>query len=125
MAENQDFDTRSSVAMFLISLVTGAISIYAGAFIVLGSASFQTAILAALIGSAVWGLISFFMGWIPFFGSLITLAVWLGVINLLFSGGWWVAAQIAIFAWLASLIVVYIAGAAGIRRENAMGVPGT
>lgn len=125
MAENQDFDTRSSVAMFLISLVAGAISIYAGAFIVLGSASFQTAILAALIGSAVWGLVSFFMGWIPFFGSLITLLVWLGVINLLFSGGWWVAAQIAIFAWLTSLIVVYIAGAAGIRRENAMGVPGS
>ena len=115
---------RSSVVTFFISLLTGAVGIYVGAWIVFGTWSLQTAILAALIGSAVWGIMSFFLGWIPLFGSLITLVVWLGVINSFYPGGWYNAGQIAVFAWLISLIVVYLTRMVGLKRKNAMGVPG-
>ncbi|MFQ3308514.1 MAG: hypothetical protein ACI977_000752, partial [Candidatus Nanohaloarchaea archaeon] len=50
-------EIRSSVGAFILSLITGALSIYAGAYIVFGSASISTAILVALIGSAVWGVV--------------------------------------------------------------------
>lgn len=115
---------RSSAATFLISLVTGSFGIYAGAFIVFGSASIETAVLAAVIGSFVWGVMSFFLGWIPILGSLITLIVWLGAINSFYPGGWYSAGQIAVFAWLISLVVVYIAKLAGLKQKNALGVPG-
>jgi hypothetical protein len=117
-------EIRSSVGAFILSLITGALSIYAGAYIVFGSASISTAILVALIGSAVWGVVNFFLGWIPLLGSLITLVFWLGAVNSFYPGGWYLAGQIAVFAWLVSVIVVYVAGIAGLERGEALGVPG-
>lgn len=121
---DSSYSTRNSVIAFLASLVAGTAGIYTGALIVLGSANIMTAIIASLVGAIVWGLTSYFLGWIPLIGSLITFVAWLGAINWFFAGGWLVAAQIAIFAWIISLLVTYIISAAGITNTNALGVPG-
>lgn len=122
--KNVNHSTKNSFIAFLASLVAGAVGIYAGAMIVLGSADITTAILASLVGAAVWGLTSYFLGWIPLIGSLITFIAWLGAINWFFAGGWLTAAQIAIFAWVVSLLVTYLISAAGVTETNALGVPG-
>lgn len=121
---NSSYSTRNSVIAFLASLVAGAVGIYAGAIIVLGSASITTAVMASLVGAAVWGLTSYFLGWIPLIGSLITFVAWLGAINWFYAGGWLTAAQIAIFAWIISLLTTYLISAAGVTNTNALGVPG-
>jgi len=126
MADTESrYGTRNSLITFLISLVAGAIGIYAGALVVLGTSDFTTAVIAALIGAIVWGVASFFLGWIPLLGSVLTFLAWLGAINWMYTGGWITAAQIALFAWVISLVVVYLADLAGLTDEaDAMGVPG-
>lgn len=115
---------ENSIAAFLIGLIAGGLGIYAGALIVLGQANITTALTAALIGAVVWGLASTFLGWIPLVGTIITFVVWLGAINWLYTGGWITALQIAIFAWITSLIISYIVQKAGYANPNALGVPG-
>ena len=122
--EKTEYSGQNSLIAFFISLFVGTIAIYTGAWIVLGSASLTTALIAALAGAIVWGLASFFLGWIPLLGSLITLLAWLGAINWMYSGGWIVAAQIAVFAWIASLLATYIISKTGIAETDALGVPG-
>lgn len=121
---NTSYKERNSVISFLVSLLAGAASIYLGALVVFGVADFTTAILAALIGAVVWGIVSFFIGWIPLLGSIVTFIVWLGVINWFYPGGWWEAAQVAALAWLASTIIVYVIRAISDIDSTAKGVPG-
>ena len=122
--KSKRYSGRNSLISFLISLFVGTIAIYTGAWIVFGSASLSTALIAALVGAIVWGLTSFFLGWIPLLGSVLTLLAWLGAINWMYSGGLIVAAQIAVFAWIVSLLATYLISKAGIAEIYSLGVPG-
>lgn len=114
-----------SILTFLASLAAGTLGIYIGASIILGTANLTTALTAALIGAIVWGIASFFLGWIPLLGSFFTLIAWLGAIKWIYPGGWITASQIAVFAWLSALLMISIASFTGLAEDaDAIGVPG-
>ena len=49
---------------------------------------------------------------------------YLWVINRRYPGGWLSAAGIALVAWLATFVVVYLLGVLGLASFEALGVPG-
>jgi hypothetical protein len=113
-----------SLIVFLVSLLIGALGIYVGARVITDVDDYTYAIVSALIASIVWVIVAFFLGWIPFLGPLIALIAYLGVINMRYPGGWLKASGVALIAWVASLLVLYVLSAIGIANFEAVGVPG-
>ncbi|MBX0293738.1 hypothetical protein [Haloarcula nitratireducens] len=113
-----------SVVVFLVSLLVGALGIYVGARVVAGYDDYTYAIVTALLGAIVWGVVGFFFGWIPFLGPLLVLLAYVAVINARYPGGWGNAILIALLAWVASLVVLYLLALVGIAGFDAVGVPG-
>ena len=111
--------------IFGLSLLVGTIAILVGVrFILDRDAGIANAALTALIGAAVWAIVSYFVGWIPLIGVLLMLVAWVGVINWRYPGGWGTAASIAIVAWLVAVGIVYAASMLGIVTPDALGIPG-
>ena len=113
-----------SLIVFIVSLLIGALGIYIGARVVTDVEDYTYAIVTALIGSIVWVIVAFFFGWIPFLGPLLALIAYIAVINYRYPGGWGSAIVIALVAWIASFIVLYLLAALGIAAPGALGVPG-
>lgn len=113
-----------SLIVFVVSLLIGALGIYIGARVVAGVDDYTYAIITALIGALVWAIVGFLFGWIPLLGPLLTLLAYLAVINYRYSGSWINAAAIALIAWLAVLIVLYVLAFLGVSTFDAVGVPG-
>lgn len=111
-----------SLVVFLGGLIIGALGIYVAANIVTES-SYGDAILTALIGALVWGIASFLFGWIPFLGPVLTLLAWLGVIKWRYNVGWLNAGAIALFSWLATLLILYLLAYFNIATFEAIGIP--
>lgn len=114
-----------SIVVFVVSLLIGALGIYVGARVVADVDDYGYAIVTALIGAIVWAVVSFFLGWIPFLGPLLTFLAYLAVINYRYPGGWVNAIVIALIAWIASAIVLYVLAVLGLVAFEAVGVPGT
>lgn len=121
MAEVQILD---SIIVFVVSLLIGALGIYVGARIVSDFDDFGYAVVTALIGSVVWFVVAFFLGWIPFLGPLLVLLAYLAVLNVRYPGGWLEAAGIALIALIASLVVLYLLALLDFVAFEAVGVPG-
>jgi hypothetical protein len=51
--------------------------------------------------------------------------VYAGVLNWRYPGGWLDAVGIALIAWVASLVVLYVLAAVGFTTFDAVGIPGT
>lgn len=113
-----------SIVVFVVSLLIGALGIYVGALVITDADDYTYAIVTALLGAIVWSLVAFFLGWIPFLGPLLTLVAYVAVINVRYPGSWLDAVGIALVAWVASLVVLYILGFLGLASFEAMGVPG-
>jgi len=114
-----------SFIIFLVSLILGTIGIYAGVRLVADrDVGYTNAAITALIGAAVWGLVSFFIGWIPLLGPLLMLIIWVGVINWRYPGGWLTAAGIGIVAVVVIYIIMYVLATVGFVTPDALGVPG-
>ncbi|WP_254546575.1 hypothetical protein [Halomarina pelagica] len=113
-----------TIIVFLIGLIVGAAGIYVGARVITGAADFTYAVITALVASAVWAIVAFLFGWVPLLGPLLALVAYLGVINWRYPGGWLSAAGIALIAWLASLIIVYVLALLGVVAPDAAGVVG-
>ena len=114
-----------SIVFFLVSLVLGTIGIYAGVRLVIDrDVGYLNAAITALIGALVWGLVSFFVGWIPLLGPLLMLVIWVGVINWRYPGGWVAAAGIGLVAWIVVFVVVYLLATVGLITPDALGIPG-
>ena len=113
-----------SVIVFLVSLLVGAFGIYVGARIVTDREDYSYAIVTALLGAIIWAVVGFLFGWIPFLGPLLVLIAYVAVINARYRGGWVNAVAIALIAWLASLVVLYVLALVGIGAFEAVGVPG-
>ena len=113
-----------SLVAFVVSLLVGAFGIYVGARVVVDSDDYSYAIITALIGSLVWFLVAFFLGWIPFLGPLLALLAYIWVINWRYPGDWLAAIGIALVAWIASLIVLYLVAIFTTISLEAVGVPG-
>ena len=106
---------------FVVSLLVGAIGIYAGARVITDRSDFEYAIITALIGAVVWWLIATF---VPLIGSLLALLAWIYIINARYPGGWLKAIGIALVAYITVWIVLVILGVLNIIATSALGVPG-
>ncbi|ELZ16198.1 hypothetical protein C477_16090 [Haloterrigena salina JCM 13891] len=113
-----------SLVVFAVSLLIGAVGIYVGAKVIVDAEDYTYALVTALIGAVVWGVIGFFLGWIPLLGPLLVFVAYLAVINSRYPGGWIDAAAITIVAWLSVLIVLYVLALIGVTGFEAAGVPG-
>lgn len=114
----------ASAIVFVVSLLIGALGIYAGARVIVGAGDYDHAIVTALIGAIVWAVVGFFVGWIPLLGPLLALLAYIAVINVRYPGDWTAAAMIGILAWVTVLVVLYALAAIGLTGFEAVGVPG-
>lgn len=113
-----------SLIVLVVSLVIGTAAIYAGARLMIDAdTGIGRAAVTALLGALAWALVSFFVGWIPLLGPLLTLVAWIGVINWQYPGSWTTAAGIGLIAWLVSVAVLVVLGSFGIVGFEALGVP--
>lgn len=113
-----------SLIVFVVSLLIGALGIYFGASVLTDVEDYTYAIVTALIASVVWVVVAFFLGWIPLLGPLLALIAYIGVINYRYPGGWLDATGIALIAWVASLVILYVLALLNIAAFEAVGVPG-
>jgi len=113
-----------SLVVFVVSLLVGALGIYVGARVVTGREDYTYAIVTALLGAIIWGIVGFLFGWIPLLGPLLVLVAYVAVINYRYPGGWGDAILIAFVAWLTVLVVLYVLAFLGIATFDAVGVPG-
>ncbi|MFO7832736.1 MAG: hypothetical protein R6V31_01445 [Halohasta sp.] len=113
-----------SIIVLLVNLLIGTIAIYAGARLVIDAdTGVGRAAVTALLGALAWALVSFFVGWIPLLGPLLTLLAWIGIINWQYPGGWGAAAGIGLVAWLVSIAALVALNAVGLVGIEALGVP--
>ncbi|MFB6073469.1 MAG: hypothetical protein ABEJ89_00490 [Haloarculaceae archaeon] len=113
-----------SLIVFVVSLLIGAFGIYVGARVVTGRDDYGYAIVTAFVGALVWSVIAFFFGWIPFLGPLLAFLAYVAVINTRYPRGWIAAVEIALVAWVASLVVLYVLAVLDVTAFDALGVPG-
>ncbi|THE62998.1 hypothetical protein D8Y22_21380 [Salinadaptatus halalkaliphilus] len=113
-----------SLIVFVVSLLIGALGIYVGAKAIVDSEDYTYALITALIGAVVWGVVGFFFGWVPLLGPLLVFVAYLAVINARYPGGWVDAAAITLVAWIAVLVVLYVLAILGVTGFDAVGVPG-
>ncbi|MEY7850834.1 hypothetical protein AB7C87_16720 [Natrarchaeobius sp. A-rgal3] len=113
-----------SLIVFVVSLLIGALGIFVGAKLIVDAEDYTYAIITALIGAIVWGIVGFFFGWIPLLGPLLVFVAYLAVVNARYPGGWVDAAAITIVAWLSVLVVLYVLALVGVTGFDAVGVPG-
>lgn len=114
-----------TIVVFVVGLIVGSLGIYLGAKVIVDVEDFTYAVVTALIASIVWAIVAFFVGWIPFLGPLLALIIYVAVLNWRYPGGWGEAIGIALIAWVASLVVLYVLSMVGVTTPDAVGVPGT
>lgn len=105
---------------FVIALLIGGLAIHLGARFVVEVDDYSRAVVTAFVGAVAWALTA----WIPLFGPIIALIVWVGVINWRYPGGWTKAALIGGVAWIAALVILYLVNAVFRLGVDAFGVPG-
>ncbi|KYH25711.1 hypothetical protein HAPAU_23890 [Halalkalicoccus paucihalophilus] len=93
-----------SIVAFVVALLVGGLAIYLSANVVMDVQDYSHAVVTAFIGAIAWGLTA----WIPLFGPILALIVWVGVINWRYPGGWVDAAIIGVVAWLAALVLLFV-----------------
>ena len=111
------------VTTLVASLVTGGLGIYAGARLVVGEEDPVHALVTGLLGAVVWVVGGVLVGWIPLLGQLLVLAVYTWMVNRRYPGGWTTAVQIALIAWVVTLVVLSVLAALGYVTYEAVGVP--
>ena len=113
-----------SLVVFAVSLLVGALGIYVGARVVTDREDYTYAVVTALLGAIIWGVVGFLFGWIPLLGPILVLLAYVAVINYRYPGGWGAAILVAFVAWLTVLVVLYVLASLGISTFDAVGVPG-
>lgn len=115
----------SAIFVFLISLLVGTAAIHLGAQLLVDrDTGFRRAAITAVVGAVVYTLVGFFFGWIPLLGPLLMLLVWVGVINVMYPGGWVTAAGIGFVAWIVAVLLLFALAQLQIVTPDAIGVPG-
>lgn len=109
-----------SLVAFVVALLVGGLAIYISARLVVDADDYGHAVLTALLGAIGWALTA----WIPLFGPLIALVVWIAVINWRYPGGWLKAAVIGVGAWLSALLILLVLNSVLGLGIGAFGIPG-
>lgn len=112
----------SAILNLLVGLLVGGFAIYVGARIVLGKASYKHAVFTAAIGAVVMALVGIL---IPgrSSGSLVLLFAWIAVIKLRYSVKWKNSLLISLFAWLASVLTLFMLSEIGMPISGVIGLP--
>lgn len=113
-----------SLIVFVVSLLIGAVGIYAGASLFTDVEDFTYAVVTAFIAAVIWSVVGFFLGWIPFLGPLLAFLAYLAVLQYRYPGGWFRALGIALIAWVASLAILSLLAVFQITSFKAIGVAG-
>ena len=113
-----------SLVVFVLSALVGGLGIYLGGQVMVGRGDYGHAIVTALVGAVVWGVVGFFLGWIPLLGPALTLLAYLLVVRLRYRAGWVEAAGITLIAWFTVVVVLYFAATLEVTSFEAVGVPG-
>jgi hypothetical protein len=109
-----------SLVNFVVSLLIGGLGIYVGARVLTNVNDYSRAVLTALVGAIAWAVFS----WVPVVGFLLALVAYLAVVNWQYPGDWLRAAGIALVAWAASLVVLWVLAVLNVLAFSALGVPG-
>ena len=112
-----------SILVFVVSLLVGALGLYLGARVVTDVEDYTYALVTALIASLVWTVVAFLFGWIPLLGPLLALLAYIGIINYRYPGGWLNAIGIALVAWVATFVILYLLALLNLATFEAVGVP--
>ena len=113
-----------SIIVLVISFLVGTLGIYVGARVMTGVESLGKAAITAIIGAVVWTVFAILFGWIPLLGPLLALIAYVGVVNWQYPAGWGTAAAIALIAWVAAIVILYVLAFVGLVGFDALGVPG-
>jgi hypothetical protein len=113
-----------SVVVFLVSLLIGGLGIHVGASVVADSRDYSHAVVTAALGALVWSVVGGLVGGIPLIGPALTLLAYLLVIRFRYRVGWVSAGGVAVVAWLAVLVVLYVLATVGVTTFEAVNVPG-
>jgi len=108
------------IVAFVVALLVGGLAIYVSARLVVDVDDYGRAIFTAILGAVAWALTS----WIPLVGPFIALVAWIWVIKWRYPGGWVNAAVIGGGAWVAALVILFVANAVFGLGVGAFGVPG-
>jgi hypothetical protein len=111
-----------SIVAFVVSLLIGGLGIYVGARFIVDVEDFSYAVVTALVGGLLWGIIQFF---VPLIGGIVALIAYLWLINRRYPGGWVEAILITLVAWIAVVAVFVVLSllVPGIGGLGAYGVP--
>lgn len=109
-----------SVVAFIVALLIGGLAIYISARVVVDVDNYSYAVITALLGAIGWALTA----WIPLIGPIIALAVWIGVINWRYPGGWINAGIIGLGAWISALLILWVVNFVFQLGIGAFGIPG-
>ncbi|WP_239639071.1 hypothetical protein [Halorubrum aidingense] len=109
-----------SVVAFAVALLIGGLAIYISARVIADTDDYSHAVITALVGAIAWALTA----WIPLFGPVIALIVWIAVINWRYPGGWLQAVLIGLVAWISALVILFVLNGFLGLGIGAFGVPG-
>jgi len=112
-----------SVIVFLVNLLVGGLGIYAGTKLVTGKADYGYSIITALLGAVIWGVTSFFFGFIPLIGPALVFLAWLALIKARIEGGWIDSLLVAVIAWFSVILIISLLTLVGLS-PGAIGIPG-
>lgn len=129
MAGSRDPPTvarQDTLVVFVASALVAGLAIYIGAGLVVGRAEYRRAVLAALAGALVWANAARLLRGVdlPFVAPVLTAVAYLAVVRWRYRAGWLESAGIALFAWIAALVVPGLLAAVGLADTRAIGVPG-
>jgi hypothetical protein len=106
---------------FLVSLLVGGLGIYVGAKVVVGDESVGHALVTAVVGSLVWGLVALFLGGVPVVGWVLPLVAWVAVIAWRYDASWTEAAVVGVVAWLVASVALLVLPVPAVR--DVIGIP--
>lgn len=119
---------ETTLLVFAVSLLIGGFAISVGARFAFKSEDYSHAVLTALFGAIAWTLVDALFAEIGIQGalsSLVALLVWISVVRWRYGVGWIRGSIIALFAWIAALVVLSVLALVGVDALDAYGVPGT
>lgn len=116
-----------NLIVFVVSALIGGLGIYAGARVIVGHSDYGHAVITALIGALVWAIVGRLVSGIdvPLVAPILTLLAYLAVVKWRYRSGWLEAGGIALVAWIAALVVLYLLAVLGVGAFDAIGVPNT
>ncbi|WP_435097338.1 hypothetical protein [Halarchaeum sp. P4] len=108
------------VVGLLVGLLLGALAIHGASLVFTDEESYLHALFTAVLGEAVL----FALGWIPFFGPILALVGWFGVLKWRYEGGWLAAGLLGVGTWLVALVLDGALDLVGLGWFRTAGIPG-